>query len=476
MTPSKLRRLLREGGPVGVLLVGLILLLRNVLIHRKGAVIRMTVFLLIASIIYRGVVTVKPAFGPIPHESLSQPVPRVSAAREHGQFRLDYRLPTSPEGNCVAVVGYWQERGENLPHSCALWSLDPFDGKVHRLHYGPLVSYRVAWQAGGKRLAMTGDSFSYAGPEVTLPLWIVDVVSGRKIEVVPVHKMWYISHLAWSPDGRWLAYDRSLRREQRGTHADLGTWIVSADGKQHFRLSVPQGIERFDLVGWRPGKSEVYVNESGPYANRTQWLCDLKGDARRLEVPATYPALVDTPRVGDHICVRILKKEGSFHGHHVRTFTAEGTPELDLGSIDQTGDAKWSVNGMWLAYAQRAAIAGDVTLFLLSADGTHRKNVMAGYGREYQPTRIIWSPDSKQALVTSEQAYLVNVENGTSDRFQSSFSPCSWRADKHLIGLRSDRVGILSQKGEVEKVFPPETFTGVEQSDAGDLNAPSSRE
>jgi hypothetical protein len=464
MRTNRLRWLLRKGGFVGVVLVGLYLLLHGLLANRRRALLLVIAAGLFAALACPLLFVLKAALFPAHlHNPALQEGTNLPSVKEHGNFYLDYRLPASQEGNSVAVVGYWQERKENLPHSCALWALDPFNWQAHRLLYGSLVSYQMDWQPGGNRLAFTGDSFIYAGAKIALPLWIAEVSSGHKIEiVVPESQKWYVSHFRWSPNGKWLAYNRAIWPYQYGKSQGLGTWIVSADGRQQFRLPVPCGVERFELVGWRPGTSELYVSEGYPYADRSLWLCDLRGNARKLPVPATYPASVNASRRGDYFCVRTQEKDGSFTSHRVRIFTVDGTPALDLGLIDQAGDAKWSANGKWLAVANRNPYAGNVTLRLLQGNGTHRKEVIAGYGREYQPTTIIWSPNGRQMLVTSEREYLVNAEQGISTRFQSTFWPRSWRADGRLIGLSYNRIAILSQKGEVEKVFPPETFLGAE--------------
>ena len=215
---------------------------------------------------------------------------------------------------------------------------------------------------------------------------------GHKIEIAPTSQQWYVSDFHWSTDGKWLAYNRALWPNQQGSNPDLGTWVVSADGKRQFRISVPIRIERFELIGWRPDRPEVYVSEGYPYTNRNLWLCDLKGNAHKLGIPSTYPTLVNAPRRGKHICVRTLEREGSNYFHHVRTFTADGAPALDLGLIDTSCDAKNGVTtgSGWPLLIAKLWLATSLCIFYREMQAIARE-VIAGYGRE---------PTHQHSLVT----------------------------------------------------------------------------
>lgn len=382
---------------------------------------------------------------------------------EYGEFYLDYRLATSREGNSVAVAGFWQESGENLPHSSALFTLDPSSGEIRRIYSGSLATYQTIWQPGGKRMAFTGNSFSYSGGNVALPLIIVDVATGTKTEiVVPEQNRWYVNYVAWSPDGRWLAYNRALWPYTNQKVDDLGTWIVSSDGTQHYRLPLPKNVERLELVGWRPGKSELYLSEGYPYTDRQLWLAPVAGGAKKIATPATYAAFVDTPVQGNYFATRTLEKSGSMSMHRVRTFKTSGSPTLDLGLIDQTGDARWSSDGKWLAYANRAPVGGWVTLRLIRGDGSETKEWQPGYGTEYQPTKIFWSPDNKQMLVTSEKQSVIDIGKGNVTWYEIPFLLWGWRSDKRLIGISQKGVAILKQNGKTEKLFPKDQFVATE--------------
>jgi hypothetical protein len=156
MNTTVVRKWLRKYGVAGVLLAGIYLLL-HLLRNGKRPVLFLGAISAITALVLLGfgrLHSTEPGHD-VKHRdrrqaSMDQSILSSAPSENPSKFRLDYRLPTSQEGNSVAVVGLWQGN-ERLPRRSALWALDPFTGNTQRLYAGPLLTYRVIGNPAGGR-------------------------------------------------------------------------------------------------------------------------------------------------------------------------------------------------------------------------------------------------------------------------------------------------------------------------------------
>jgi serine/threonine protein kinase len=146
----------------------------------------------------------------------------------------------SPDGSQIAFS--WNGPGQ-----------DNFDiyfklvgaGEPRQLTSHPAHDAKPAWSPNGARIA-----FLRFTSEGAAELMVIPALGGaeRKIATVyPAHS-WVrpSSNLAWTPDGRWLAFGGALTRD-----GPRGIWLLTADGKENQEQSqvteVPRGSDTGDF-------------------------------------------------------------------------------------------------------------------------------------------------------------------------------------------------------------------------------------
>jgi tricorn protease len=131
-----------------------------------------------------------------------------SVPAEHGFVKTLTRTPGaaerypawSPNGNHIA---YWSDQSGEYE----LWLMD--EGKENSArklsNYGPGFRYNLFWSPDSKKLAFI---------DKAMKIYVYDIASGKTTQVDKGLRM---THGAlenftcnWSPDGRWLTYNRDL--------------------------------------------------------------------------------------------------------------------------------------------------------------------------------------------------------------------------------------------------------------------------
>lgn len=198
---------------------------------------------------------------------------------EPGSTVVVYRSP-KPQGDAAAFP--------RPPTDFAV--IDPASGQVRRLarartffsHWLAPDGHRLAYLEIGKRAAAgSATGFAY-------DLKVLDLRDGRVTELVSGIEQSFTGPVAWSPDGRWLAYlsrDPSVAVERREINVseepggDL--WRVPADGGQprRFTGAEPNAFETDFLPPvWDEAGRHLYV-----LGGKQVWKADVEaGQVRRL--------------------------------------------------------------------------------------------------------------------------------------------------------------------------------------------------
>jgi TolB protein len=142
---------------------------------------------------------------------------------------LDYpeSVSWSPDGKRIAFVG---SRGEGAAVMTMLanGARPRSVAAVHTTSDEAAVG-NVRWSPGSGRIAFVRWTADAYGQRAASQLCLADARGGGERVLVRAQ---YIDELAWSPDGRWLAY----LTEDRAT-GPMRVWLVRADGSSNHRLA-----------------------------------------------------------------------------------------------------------------------------------------------------------------------------------------------------------------------------------------------
>jgi TolB protein len=156
----------------------------------------------------------------------------------------------SPDGKRIAFSGY----GDNNPRG--IYVMNPESTNVRLLFQSPTPSsdeYRPYWSPDGRRLAFVVDTF---GP------WIIAADGGRPRRLAKVPMDEDTAPIAWSPDGRTLAF---------GSSADGALYTIRTDGTRLRRLTRRQPSDAVEFEGayvgsvaWSPdGRRLAFASAAG---------------------------------------------------------------------------------------------------------------------------------------------------------------------------------------------------------------------
>jgi Tol biopolymer transport system component len=193
------------------------------------------------------------------------------------------------------------------------------------------------------------------------------------------------SGLAWSPDGRLLAFTRGAE-----------VWVMNADGSRQRRLT--KTLAAFGGVQellWAPdGRRITFVTPFGPGVE----VVNLNGAGRRVVTKKCCQAASEF--AWSHDGARFAYADGALHaadadGHNLKRLTPIHQP---YGSASYPA---WSPDGRLIAFvASKTSYPGNITvsaLYTIWPDGTHLKRLTRqDIGWNTPPH---WSPNGDKVAI-----------------------------------------------------------------------------
>ncbi len=295
----------------------------------------------------------------------------------------------------------------------------------------------TAWSHDGARAAFViNDSI------------FVYTVADRSTRFLAVHPdPWDQHSLAWSPDGRWIAYVNSnpIWPFEPNT-ANSSIWIVgAADGKRvavtaedHLNVS-PAWLDARHLlfISNRDGPREVYVVEVGSAGPRgtpqkvaggtDAYSISLSADGGRLAV-ANF-------EIRQNVWAYPIRASGSVSVRDGRPVTS-GTQVVESHDVSR--------DGQWLVYDSN--LRGTADIYKLRLDGGEPIPIVTSPGDDFFPR---WSPDGREVVYSGGpflDIFVVSAEGGTPSQLTREpgwdVFPV-WSPDGLRIAFASDRTGRL---------------------------------
>jgi len=226
--------------------------------------------------------------------------------------------------------------------------------------------------------------------------------------------------LAFSPDGKWLAYD--LPREQDSPIRDIH--LLARDGSEEIQLL--EGPTNQRVVGWMPGGGPFYYLAGDP-AQSTLMAVEVEG-GRIVDGPWAVRADLRDP------WARGFSEDAFFYVQmperrqaHIAPFDAAAAElagplrPLDPGrATDWPLNMAWSPDGDRVAYIARAHGEDNVLVVRSLSSGAER-TMRVPFNEQF--TRIEWSPSEDRLAVAGTDrrsrsgVHLLDLSDGSVELF-----------------------------------------------------------
>ena len=372
---------------------------------------------------------------------------------------LDFALSSSiaPDGRHVAYT--WLE-GPVV----TLRIVDVDGSQVRTLYQNKETVYvqPATWSPDGKQIVVVLNK-----ADRTNQIGLVSTADGST-HVLKTLDWRYPGKMAFSPDGRYIAYDFPPQE----TSPNRDVFVLAADGSQEVALVKHQADDR--LLGWAPeGRTVLFASDRS--GSTGAWAVDVvNGRARG------GPRLVKADLWRLSASLGVTRTGVLYYGVQPTSsdvYTA--TLDSDTGRIlspapvsarvaGQQRSADWSPDGRYLAYLSQSAPVGPTFRVMI-------RSLETGEVRELSPNmnriqHIRWFPDGQSllALGYDEKArggfYRIDVQTGAVtpihrlDPAQSAFGP-TLSPDGTTVYYRT----FTGEKSEISLLMALDVKSGVDR-------------
>jgi Tol biopolymer transport system component len=230
----------------------------------------------------------------------------------------------------------------------------------------------------------------------------------------------------WSPDGRWIAFDRDdglyvINRDGRAlrrlVEASVASPTWSPDGTQIaiVTFAAGGGLAVVDVAGGGVRQLTRGEDESPVWSPQGMRIAFMRWTGDRFKIAAidadgTHRRFLTTDSYNAHNPAwspdgRRLAFQGNFHGDvgdwDLYVMNADGSALTNLTVSDAPSEAspKWSPNGQWIAFESRNARRYNPDIHAIRANGTRHRNLTRS--PRSPDSGASWSPDGKSLVFTS---------------------------------------------------------------------------
>jgi len=248
-------------------------------------------------------------------------------------------------------------------------------------------------------------------------LWRVSLHSGEEQQLLAFDTSHAVSSLAWSPARDCIAcavtpLEAGPPEAPAGMEQDE-LWLISPDGSRQERI-IPK--DAGESIGWRwlywsQDERFLFANRFFPDEIRAPTLYALDLNTRRLQRITENTRLLDQSRDG----TLLLGSTGEGTPGQLWTLdwptTTVPVPLTPQGWSDT--DARWSTDGAQIIFASTQHPYSHSHLWTMNSDGSQRRQLTSGAGREYLPRWLPGDGDNYVLFLCPRHTmWLLEVETG----------------------------------------------------------------
>ena len=154
----------------------------------------------------------------------------------------------SLDGKWIAFDAYEAEHGIDLStggHPAELWMIQIETGQLKRLTTNTYLDSSPSFSPDGTQLAYVSEQYANGYPRIHT----MDHATGESRLITPDQ---YGYDPIWSPDGKWIAFEKYLHTDQEIPYIEVPTvYIVRADGAYAQSVSLDRASTE-NFIEWQP--------------------------------------------------------------------------------------------------------------------------------------------------------------------------------------------------------------------------------
>ena len=262
-------------------------------------------------------------------------------------------------------------------------TIDLRTGRTTPLAASPLFEQGSAWSPDGSRLA-----YSVARGDTTAALHTIGANGRDNRQIVSIEGKLALEP-TWSPDGRRIAFALQNHATPYGMTCCPEIWMVDVDGNNLHRVDEITNTDSAPSnPAWSPDGRYLAFERidvpTDPYEQAETWIFDLETRGLKYFADGAEPAWSPD---GKRMAVASLGTGGEFNGAVVVFDVASGDAIDFISRPDSNlAEPAWSPDGKWVAFTSRGSASGSMRSIWVARSNGESVSAIVDGDKDY------WAP------------------------------------------------------------------------------------